>query len=191
MKRALMLICIFNLLFSGLIICIQEGSNDDSYIEQTGNANDAYVHQLGNMNESDVLIEKENVQVKKEDQKLILLAEDNEMNIMTIKDYLEVKQFRVVVARNGNEAVEMAHEINPELILMDIQMPKMNGLEAIKEIRATNISDAPIIALTALVMPNDKEKCLNTGADEYLKKPVGLKNLVKTINELLVKKNKT
>ncbi len=138
--------------------------------------------------ESDVLIVEEIIKVKKEDQKLILLAEDNEMNIMTIKDYLEVKQFRVAVARNGKDAVKMAHEINPELILMDIQMPKMNGLDAIKEIRATNISSAPIIALTALAMPNDKEKCLNAGADEYMKKPVGLKNLIKTINDLLVNK---
>ena len=144
-----------------------------------------------NMNKSDVLIEEENVPVKKEDQKLILLAEDNEQNITNIKDYLEANQFRVIVARNGKDAVKMAHEINPELILMDIQMPKMSGLEAIKEIRAisnSNISDASIIALTALAMPNDKEKCLNAGADEYMKKPVGLKHLVKTINNLLVKK---
>ena len=141
--------------------------------------------------ESDVLIVKENVQIKKEDQKLILLAEDNEMNIMTIKDYLEAKKFRIVVARNGNEAVEMAHEINPELILMDIQMPEMDGLEAIREIRTSNNSNIfgiPIIALTALVMPGDKEKCLNAGANEYMKKPVGLNNLVKTINNLLEKK---
>ena len=144
-----------------------------------------------NTNGSDVLIAEENMQIKKEDQKLILIAEDNEQNITTIKDYLEAKQFRIIVAHNGREAVKITHEMNPELILMDIQMPEMDGLEAIKEIRTSNNSDIfgiPIIALTALVMPGDKEKCLSAGANEYMKKPVSLKNLVETINGFLEKK---
>ncbi len=143
------------------------------------------------MIESDVLIAKEDEQKKNEGQQLILLAEDNEQNITTIKDYLEAKQFRVVVARNGKQAVEMAYEIKPELILMDIQMPEMDGIEVIKKIRVSSnseISEVPIIALTALVMPGDREKCFNAGADEYLKKPVSLKNLVNNINEFLEKK---
>ncbi|MCK5171406.1 MAG: response regulator, partial [Bacteroidales bacterium] len=141
--------------------------------------------------ESNVLIVKEDVQEKRGGQRLILLAEDNEHNITTIKDYLEAKQFQVVVARNGKQAVEITHEIKPKLILMDIQMPVMNGLESTKEIRASSnskISGIPIIALTSLAMPGDREKCLNAGADEYMKKPVSLKNLVKTINEFLEKK---
>jgi len=123
-------------------------------------------------------------------QALILLADDNETNIETVKDYLEVKQFRVIVARNGKEAVARASEIKPELILMDIQMPEMDGLEATKEIRASKdieISGIPIIALTALAMPGDEKRCLDAGADKYLKKPVGLKNLVLTINQFLGK----
>ena len=144
-----------------------------------------------NMNEPDVLIAKKNVQAKKENQKLILIAEDNKPHLTTIKDYLEAKQFRVAVARNGKEAVEKAHEIIPALVLMDIQMPKMDGLEAIKEIRASSnadVSGIPIIAVTALAMPGDREKCINAGANNYLKKPVGLKFLVKTINDLLENK---
>ncbi len=141
--------------------------------------------------ESDVLIVKKDDRKKREGQRLILLAEDNEYNIITIKDYLEAKQFKVLVARNGKEAVAMVNEIKPELILMDIQMPVMNGLEATKEIRANSnskISGIPIIALTSLAMPGDREKCINAGANKYMKKPVGLKNLVKTINDLLEKK---
>jgi signal transduction histidine kinase/CheY-like chemotaxis protein len=141
------------------------------------------------MNESDVLIVKEQEQSKSEKQKLILLAEDNEQNITTLKDYLEAKQFKVIVARNGKEAIEKAHEIKPKLILMDIQMPVMDGLEATSIIRTSknpDIAKVPIIALTALAMPGDRERCIDAGANEYMKKPVGLKKLVETMNELLV-----
>jgi len=146
-----------------------------------------------NLLQSDVLIVKEDELENKEVKKLILLAEDNEQNIATIADYLEAKQFKVIVARNGKEALDKAEEIKPDLVLMDIQMPEMDGLEATKELRAKSdpkISEVPIIALTALAMPGDEEKCINAGANKYMKKPVGLKNLVNTINELLKKETK-
>jgi PAS domain S-box-containing protein len=112
----------------------------------------------------------------------ILLAEDNEANIATIQDYLDARGYRVVVARNGAEAVARAREVWPALILMDIQMPGMDGLEATRRIRAqTNLAQIPIIALTALAMPGDRERCLEAGADEYLSKPVGLKGLMTAI----------
>lgn len=127
-------------------------------------------------------------------QSLILLAEDNETNIETITDYMEVKQFRVMVARNGEEAVEQASMIKPDIILMDIQMPVMDGLTAIKKIRLMEdkyLKDVPIIAITALAMPGDEEKCLNAGADIYMKKPLSLKKLVISIQDLLGKKKKS
>lgn len=127
-------------------------------------------------------------------QLLVLLAEDNEANIETLTDYLEVKQFRVMVARNGEEAVEKASEIKPDIILMDIQMPVMDGLTAIKKIRAIedkNLKGVPIIAITALAMPGDEEKCLNAGADLYVKKPLSLKKLVISIQDLLGKTKKS
>lgn len=127
-------------------------------------------------------------------QSLILLAEDNETNIETITDYMEVKQFRVMVARNGEEAVEQASIIKPDIILMDIQMPVMDGLTAIKKIRLMEdkyLKDVPIIAITALAMPGDEEKCLNAGADIYMKKPLSLKKLVISIQDLLGKKKKS
>lgn len=119
---------------------------------------------------------------------LILLAEDSEANISTFSSYLEAKGYRLVVAKNGQEAVDLAKFHQPDLILMDIQMPKMNGLEATKQIRLDpNLVDIPIIALTALAMAGDHDRCIEAGANDYLAKPVKLKQLVTRIQQLLVK----
>jgi PAS domain S-box-containing protein len=116
------------------------------------------------------------------DAALILLVEDNELNIITLADYLEIKGYRVVVARNGREAIEQARETRPALILMDSQMPEMDGLEAIRRIRAdADLAAMRIIALTAMAMSEDRERCLAAGANGYLSKPVNLKNLIATI----------
>ncbi|MBD2197090.1 MULTISPECIES: response regulator [Calothrix] len=116
----------------------------------------------------------------------ILLAEDNEANITTTMSYLEAHNFRVILARNGVEAVQMAKRHQPNLILMDIQMPEMDGLEAIRQIRAyTPMQAIPIIALTALAMPGDEQLCLEAGANKYLAKPVRLKHLLEMMNQLL------
>ncbi|MGE5656299.1 MAG: PAS domain S-box protein [Actinomycetota bacterium] len=120
---------------------------------------------------------------------LILIAEDNEANIATLWDYLLAQGYRLAVAKNGWEAVKIAKEQNPQLILMDIQMPEMDGLLATQQIRAdSETAMIPIIALTALAMPGDKEKCLAAGVNEYFTKPVSLKKLAKTIGELLIRK---
>jgi PAS domain S-box-containing protein len=108
----------------------------------------------------------------------VLLAEDSESNITTVSDYLSAKGYQVVVARNGAEAVTQARAIVPAMILMDIQMPGMDGLEATRCIRAQpDLVRIPIIALTALAMPGDRERCLAAGANDYLSKPVSLKGL--------------
>ncbi|HAI68827.1 MAG TPA: hypothetical protein DCM38_05235 [Gammaproteobacteria bacterium] len=117
---------------------------------------------------------------------LILLAEDQETTILMISDYLSALGYQIIVARDGVEAVKLCKEKSPALILMDIQMPVMNGLDAIEEIRAnTDTATIPIIALTALAMSGDRERCLKAGANEYLSKPVNLKELVATIERLL------
>jgi PAS domain S-box-containing protein len=115
----------------------------------------------------------------------ILLAEDNEANILATGDYLRSHGYEVLVARNGREAVEMARAERPALILMDIQMPVLDGLEAIRRIRRSEARDIPIIALTALAMRADRVRCLEAGADDYLSKPVRLAELRKTIEERL------
>jgi len=115
---------------------------------------------------------------------LILLVEDSEANVLAIGDYLEAKNFQVVVAHNGVEALARASEINPNIILMDIQMPGMDGLEATRHLRADcRFRSVPIIALSAHAMPGDRERCLLAGASDYLSKPVSLKQLVKTIEQ--------
>jgi CheY-like chemotaxis protein len=109
---------------------------------------------------------------------VILLVEDNEANITTLFDYLRAKGYQIVVARDGAEALAHAREVRPALILMDIQLPGMDGLEATRHIRAeAALAMVPIIALTALVMPGDRERCFAAGANAYLSKPVRLRDL--------------
>jgi len=116
----------------------------------------------------------------------ILLAEDNENTILTIDEYLQNKGYQVVVARDGYEAIQRAEEVHPDVILMDIQMPELDGLEAIRHLRAKpEWMATPIIALTALAMPGDRERCLASGANAYLTKPVSLKGLVMLIEGLM------
>ncbi|HEY9664370.1 MAG TPA: PAS domain S-box protein, partial [Allocoleopsis sp.] len=117
---------------------------------------------------------------------LILLAEDNEASVVTISSYLKARGYGLVLAKNGKEAIHLAKTHAPDLILMDIQMPETDGLEAIRKIRADlQVANVPIIALTALAMPSDREKCMAAGANDYLPKPVKLKPLVETIQMLL------
>lgn len=112
----------------------------------------------------------------------ILLVDDNEYGIRATTDYLSAKGYRVVRAYNGAEALEWLRENRPDLILMDIQMPGMDGLDAIRNIRAdTRSRKIPIIAFTALAMPGDRDRCLQAGADAYLSKPFSLKGLTAAI----------
>ena len=117
---------------------------------------------------------------------LILLAEDHESNVSIIVNYLEFHGYHLIVAKNGLEAIELAKSHEPSLILMDIQMPQMNGIEAMKRIRQDEkIKDTPMVALTALAMKGDEERCLLAGANAYLSKPVKLQKLQQLVLQLL------
>lgn len=117
---------------------------------------------------------------------LILLVDDDEVSIKSTSDYLSANGCRTIIATNGSEAIQLVRDKHLDLILMDIQMPDMDGLEAIRRIRSNpNVADIPIIALTALAMPGDQEKCLEAGADDYISKPISLSKLVKIIQERL------
>ena len=117
---------------------------------------------------------------------LILLAEDNEANIQTFQAYLSAYNYDVILAKNGVEAVEMAKDHHPDIILMDIQMPVMDGLQATRLIRADkNLAEVPIIALTARAMQGDEELCIAAGASAYLSKPVELEQLIGMIGQFL------
>jgi two-component system sensor histidine kinase/response regulator len=117
----------------------------------------------------------------------ILVAEDNVTSQLIVKTKLEKVGHTVRMAANGREAVRMAKEGVYDLILMDFEMPEMNGLEAtrlIREMERTSGKHIPIIAMTAYAMKEDKEKCLEAGMDAYLSKPVKLDELHKTVNEI-------
>ncbi len=118
----------------------------------------------------------------------ILLAEDNRANIEAISECLLALGYQVVVVQDGLEAVKRTRERRPDLILMDILMPGMSGLEAIRHIRADadqQVASIPIVVITARVMPGDREECMAAGADEYLPKPVSLKRLIEVIETKL------
>ena len=116
---------------------------------------------------------------------LVLLAEDNETNRIAMGDFLDTIGYQVRIAQDGVEALEIAGQILPDLVLMDIQMPVMDGLESIRRMRADpRLAATPIIALTALAMPGDRERCLDAGANDYLSKPVDLANLAELMAQL-------
>ncbi len=117
---------------------------------------------------------------------LILLVEDNEANILTFTAYLNAYEYRIMVAKNGLEGVDMAKTHQPDIILMDVQMPVMNGIQATRLIRADpKLATVPIIALTARAMQGDQELCLEAGANQYLSKPVELEQLAIMIRQFL------
>jgi CheY-like chemotaxis protein len=116
----------------------------------------------------------------------ILLAEDNEVNRVTLSDYLVAQGYEVRVACQGKEALQIAAEWRPDLIIMDIQMPGLDGLEVIQRLRAdAAFAATPIIAVTALAMPGDRERCLSAGANDYFAKPIRLRQLVERIEQFL------
>lgn len=123
---------------------------------------------------------------------LILVADDNAMVLQMLTDFLEMQGYRVIKASSGVELLERVSETPPDLMLVDIQMPRMDGLETIRRIRSnkdTAIAAIPVIAVTALAMPGDRERCLNAGADEYMSKPMKLNELAALIWKLK-RKNK-
>ncbi len=116
----------------------------------------------------------------------ILLAEDNEFNQDTISTFLKTNGYDVTIARDGWEAVRLATELQPDIIIMDVQMPRMDGIEATRRLRAELATEnTPIIALTALAMPGDREKCLEVGMDDYFAKPIRLNILMQKIESRL------
>jgi CheY-like chemotaxis protein len=118
----------------------------------------------------------------------ILLVEDNEMNRDMLSRRLERKGFEVVIAVDGQAGVELASSSNPDLILMDLSLPVMDGWEATRCIKADPATQKiPVIALTAHAMAGDEQKALEAGCDDYDTKPIDLKCLLDKIENLLGK----
>jgi CheY-like chemotaxis protein len=116
----------------------------------------------------------------------VLVAEDNEVNQIIMQTVLAQRGHGCVRAADGHEALVAFAQQHFGLVLMDIQMPRLDGLETIRRLRAQpTFAAMPIIALTALAMPSDEERCLTAGASAYMTKPVSMKSLVKKIQQLL------
>ena len=118
--------------------------------------------------------------------KLILVVEDNELNMKLFRDLLEVQGYRVLQTRDGMEALKLARQHRPDLILMDIQLPGVSGLEVTKWIKDdSTLKGIPIIAVTAFAMKGDEEKIRRGGCEAYLAKPISVMNFLKTVEQFV------
>jgi two-component system cell cycle response regulator DivK len=114
----------------------------------------------------------------------VLIVEDNERNRKLLRDVLEVSGYRTVEATSGEVAFALAVEASPKLVLMDVQLPGMSGVETLARLREdTRTMSIPVLALTAQAMDGDRERFLAAGFDGYLSKPVDLGKLLQTVGE--------
>ena len=118
--------------------------------------------------------------------KSILIVDDNEKNLKLIRDILQFKGFVTFEAADGETAVQMAQTNQPALILMDVQLPGMDGRTAMKAIKAAEQTrNIPVIALTALAMRGTREELLGDGFDDYISKPIDIKEVVNLVQKYL------
>ena len=113
---------------------------------------------------------------------LILIIEDNEKNRRLARDILQVKGYRTVEAETAEAGLELAAQQAPALVLMDIHLPGMNGIEALKKLREAEATrDTPVLAFTASVMPQDRREIMEAGFNGFLSKPINLKEFIATV----------
>jgi two-component system cell cycle response regulator DivK len=115
---------------------------------------------------------------------LILVVEDNEKNLKLFRDVLQAMGYRTLEAATGGQALELAARHGPDLVLMDIQLPDVDGVEALDRLRADErTASIPVLAVTAQAMRGDCERFLRAGFDAYLSKPVDISELVSVVEE--------
>ncbi len=120
------------------------------------------------------------------DQKKILIIEDNELNMKLFHDLLEVHGYTTLQTKDGREVLQLAREHRPDLILMDIQLPEVSGLEVTKWIKADDdLKSIPVIAVTAFAMKGDEEKIRSGGCEAYIAKPISVNSFLETIQTVL------
>jgi two-component system, cell cycle response regulator DivK len=117
---------------------------------------------------------------------LILIVEDNEKNLKLVRDVLRVKGYATIEATNAEDGIALANEHKPDLILMDIQLPGMNGIDALRVLRADPATARiPAIAVTASVMQQDRNLITDAGFDGYVGKPINLKEFLDAVRTTL------
>ena len=118
--------------------------------------------------------------------KKILIVEDNEQNLYLMQFMLEKNGYEVVIARNGEEGLVLALQERPDLILMDIQLPGIDGLEVTRRIRVSEADGSiPIVAVTSFAMTGDRENALNAGCNGYIEKPINPETFLNEIKKYI------
>jgi two-component system cell cycle response regulator DivK len=116
----------------------------------------------------------------------ILIVEDNEKNMKLVRDILQHRGHQTIEAVNGGDGVRLARERHPDLVLMDIQLPDIDGIEALRRIRAdASLDSVPVVAVSASVMPDEQQKIVRSGFDAFVTKPITLKPFVETVERFL------
>ncbi len=118
--------------------------------------------------------------------KTVMIVEDNELNMKLFHDLLEANGYRTIQTRNGTEALALAREHHPDLILMDIQLPEVSGLDVTRWIKEDEtIRHIPVIAVTAFAMKGDEERIRSGGCEAYLSKPISVMKFIETVRHFL------
>jgi len=118
--------------------------------------------------------------------KTVLIVEDNELNMKLFNDLLEAHGYRTIQTRDGVEAVELAHKHRPDLILMDIQLPEVSGLQVTQWIKDDEeLAGIPVIAVTAFAMKGDEERIRQGGCEAYLSKPIQVAKFMETVRNYI------
>ena len=118
--------------------------------------------------------------------KTVLIVEDSELNMRLFNDLLEAFGYRTVKTRDGRQALPLAREHKPDLIVMDIQLPEISGIEITGRLKAdTQLKDIPVVAVTAFAMRGDEQKILAAGCDAYLSKPISVTTFLETIRRFI------
>ncbi len=121
----------------------------------------------------------------------IMIVDDDELNITALSEYLRAQHYNVVNSSGGVDFLSRVEQVRPDIVLMDIQMPEMDGLETTRRLRGLPdqyLASLPVIAVTALAMPGDRERCINMGVDEYISKPISLQKTKELIQKVLENK---
>ena len=121
-----------------------------------------------------------------ESTKTVLIVEDNELNMKLFNDLLEVHGYATLQSREGEEALRLARRYKPDLIIMDIQLPEVSGLEVTRRLKADkDLRDIPVVAVTAFAMKGDEEKIRAGGCEAYLAKPISVNVFIDTVRKYL------
>jgi two-component system, cell cycle response regulator DivK len=122
----------------------------------------------------------------------ILVVEDNERNLKLVRDVLRFAGYLVIEARSGEQGVALAQELAPDLVLMDLQLPGIDGTQALRQLRDhPRTRDVPVVAVTAFAMKDDRDRAFRAGFDGYLEKPISVRALPEQVRDFLAGKEST